>query len=385
MPFTFRRKVILALWKNTLSGKSQALSAYKNELLSFLKNTQNTLQVAVMPDYFQDRIVNLEYSIKQFSSTLKEIAQRKGGSIDQIPQTNLYGGNAINVSFALAALGCKVTPIAVTDKSGKEQLRLRLKKYGISTAQIKVMQKASKTTALEFNTANGKTNLMLRDLGSLSDFGPSNLTKDDYEIVENADYVCIFNWAGTKTFGTELAKTVFNHAKIKGKAKTYYDTADPTPNKEQIPQLIEQVLKTPCVDILSLNENEAVQYASAISHEILDRKQKIEFNELALKSAQILAKHFEARIDLHTTTFSATITKKHAVLVPAYKINAQRATGAGDAWDAGNIIGDANHLTDECRLALANVVAACYLSNPDGAHPNRQELAKFIHKTTPLQ
>jgi len=83
---------------------------------------------------------------------------------------------------------------------------------------------------------------------------------------------------------------------------------------------------------------------------------------------------------LHTTAFSATVTKKKEVVVPAFKVKVLRATGAGDAWNAGNILGDDNDLSDECRLALANAVAACYLANPAGSHPTRQNLVQFIEE-----
>ena len=97
-------------------------------------------------------------------------------------------------------------------------------------------------------------------------------------------------------------------------------------------------------------------------------------------SAQILAKTLQARIDLHTTSFSVTVKRDGAVFVPSFKIKALRATGAGDAWDAGNIMGEANGLSDEGRLTLANAVSACYLSDPEGEHPTRKKLAKFMRK-----
>ena len=68
-------------------------------------------------------------------------------------------------------------------------------------------------------------------MGALADFGPANLDESDYSLIENADYVCLFNWAGTLKFGTELAQAVFERAKRSGKGKTYYDTADPTPKR----------------------------------------------------------------------------------------------------------------------------------------------------------
>ncbi len=278
----------------------------------------------------------------------------------------------------MAALGAKVTPIICTDEFGLQQINFRLKQYRVDTSHIKLVAKPSKTTALELETQEGKANVMLRDLGSLADFGPSDLTDSDYSLIESADYTCLFNWAGTKKFGTQLAETVFRRAKEKGSGKTYLDTADPTPNKEKTHDLMRKVLKTSHVDILSLNENEAIFYARLISHEIDEQKTELTFEELALEAARILTKNLTARIDLHTTAFSATLTKKTEVVVPAFRIKPLRVTGAGDAWNAGNIIAGGNSVPDECRLALANAVSACYLSDPVGKHPNRQRLIKFI-------
>jgi sugar/nucleoside kinase (ribokinase family) len=353
----------------------------KDELLSFLKEAPKKLDVVVMPDFFLDRLINLNYEAPRFFSMVADVVKRKGGSVDGIAQTEIRGGNAINTSSALAALGVKVTPIVCTNKLGLQQIDFYLKRYRVDTSHTKILEKASLTTALELKTETGKANVMLRDLGSLADFGPSNLTDDDYKLIENADYVCLFNWAGTRKFGTELAQTVFHRAKAKGKGKTYYDTADPTPNRDKIPELMEQVLKTRQVDILSVNENEAICYAALLKKEAIVHEGKPRFDELAMESARILAKHLSTRIDLHTTSFSATFTKKSEIVVPAFKVKTLRATGAGDAWNAGNILGDGNALSDEYRMALANAVAACYLSDPEGMHPTRQKLVKFIENS----
>jgi sugar/nucleoside kinase (ribokinase family) len=357
------------------------VTRYKDELLSFLKETHKKLDVVVMPDFFLDRLINLNCDAPHFSSMVANVANRKGGSIDGIAQTDIRGGNAINTASALAALEVKVMPIVCTNKLGLQQINFYLKRYRVDTSHIKLSAKASITTALELKTENGKANVMLRDVGSLADFSPSDLTDEDYALIENADYVCLFNWAGTKKFGTELAETVFRRAKTKGKCKAYFDTADPTPNKAKIPELMEKVLKTSQVDILSLNENEAVCYAALLDAEINAKRTRMRFDELAMEAARVLAKHLSARIDLHTTEFSATVTKKHEVVVPAFKVKTLRATGAGDAWNAGNILGDGNALSDECRIALANAVAACYLSDPEGMHPTRQKLVKFIENS----
>jgi sugar/nucleoside kinase (ribokinase family) len=131
---------------------------------------------------------------------------------------------------------------------------------------------------------------------------------------------------------------------------------------------------------VSVNENEAVLYASQLSDEIKKLGRKLRFEELAKESARILALHISARVDLHTTSFSATFTKKGETLAPAFEVPVLRATGAGDAWNAGNILGDAYKLSDDCRLSLANAVAAYYISSPSGIHPTRKQLMKFCEK-----
>jgi sugar/nucleoside kinase (ribokinase family) len=350
----------------------------KHELLNFLKAAPKKLNVVVMPDFFLDRLVSLDYDPASFSSMVQAIVDRKGGSIDGIAQTDIRGGNAVNTASALAALGAAVTPIVCTSKLGLQQINFHLERYDMDTSHVKLSAKASVTTALEFKAEAGKANVMLRDVGSLSDFSPSSLTDEDYDAIERADYVCLFNWVGTRKFGTALAQAVFGRAKTKGKGKTYYDTADPTPNSTKMPELMEKVLKTRQLDVLSVNENEAVSYAALLDSGISEKRGKLRFEELAMEAARTLAKHLQARVDLHTTSFSATFTAKGEAVVPAFKIQALRATGAGDAWNAGNIVGDANGLSDECRLALANAVAACYLADPTGEHPTRQKLSKFI-------
>jgi len=357
----------------------------KSELLSFLKATSKKLDVVVLPDFFLDRLISVDCDVTDFFSMVKAVADRKGGSIDGIAQTDIRGGNSINTASALAALGVTVTPIVCTSKLGLQQIKFHLNRYGVDTSHVKLSAKASVTTALEFKAETGKANVMLRDVGSLADFDPSSLTDADYDLVERADYVCLFNWVGTRKFGTTLAQAVFGRVKAKGKGKTYYDTADPTPNSAKMPELIEKVLKTRQLDVLSVNENEAISYAALLDSEMSVQRGKLRFEELAMEAARVLAKHLQARIDLHTTSFSATLTAKGETVVPAFKIKALRATGAGDAWNAGNILGDGNGLSDECRLALANAVAACYLADPNGEHPTRQKLAKFIENSAGME
>jgi sugar/nucleoside kinase (ribokinase family) len=353
------------------------------EVQRFLKRKTEEFSVVVMPDFFLDRLINLKCNIKRFSENLENVGRRKGGCIDGIEQTELRGGNAINTASALAALDVRVVPIACTSILGLQIIKFFLEPWEVDLSHIKTFKRLSMTTAMELESNNEKVNIMLRDTGDLANFGHHHLGDDDFEAVENADYVCVFNWAGTKRYGTELAKTVFRHVKTKGKGKTYYDTADPTPNREKIPELVKNVLRREDLDILSVNENEAVLYASQLSYEIRKLGKKLRLEELAKESARILASHISARVDLHTTSFSATFTKKRESIAPAFQVPVLRATGAGDAWNAGNILGDACKLSDDCRLSLANAVAAYYISSRGGMHPTRKKLMKFCEKLKP--
>jgi ribokinase len=329
-----------------------------------------------MPDFFLDRLVNLHTNLQSFHKDLARVTERKGGSIDNIEQSELRGGNAVNTASALASLGVHVIPIICTNRIGLQVIKLYLGSGKTDLSHVKLFDKASITTALEFEAGGGKTNVMLRDVGALASFGTQHLNNNDVEAIENADYVCVFNWAGTRRFGTELAKNVFHRVKTSGRGKTYLDTADPTPNKNKIPSLMKSVLKRSDLDILSANENEAICYASQIGTQT--ETNSLRLDQAAKKAAKALASQIPARVDLHTTGFSATFKGTEEIVVPAFRVPVLRATGAGDAWNAGNIVGDANKLSDSSRLALANAAAACYISSADGTHPTLKQLASFF-------
>ncbi len=338
-------------------------------------------RVAVMPDFFLDRFISWDGGIGQFSRSILDVAKRKGGSIDNVAQVQVRGGNAVNTAAALAALGVDIFPIIHTSKFGLNLLKLYFQPLDIDFSHVKTNGSASITTALEFGDSRGRSNVMLRDLGSLQNFGASDLEEEDFALLEKMDYVCVFNWAGTRRHGTELAKTVFGHVKTKGLGRTYYDTADPLPNRPKISGLVERVLLCPeLIDILSLNENEAITYAKNLAPKETARlRRKIKLRPtLVVECARLLAQRLASRIDLHTTTFSATYTKHEDAIVPSFKVKTLRATGAGDAWNAGNIYADANDFPTELRLMFANAVAAYYLRNPKCEHPQLSQLRSFL-------
>jgi sugar/nucleoside kinase (ribokinase family) len=357
------------------------LSWCVNDLLRCVKRTESReFNVAVMPDFFIDRFVTYPGDTKQFSTAISKVAERKGGNIHGVKQMEIRGGNAANTAAALAVLNVKVFPIITTSQFGLHLLNFFLGRYGVGLSHVKADGEAALTIAFEVVYGEEMVNIMMGDLGSLQNFGQENLTQDDYDLLRQVDYACVFNWASTRRWGTELAEEVFRYVKERGRGKTYYDTGDPTPNKRNISRLVEKILKSDLVDILSVNENEAFQYASQLDNRLKRLKSKLNHHELARECARTLAKHISARVDLHTTTFAGSFTHENEIVVPTFSVSGLRTTGAGDSWNAGNIYGDALKIPDSCRITMANAVAAYYVSSPTAEHPTIPKLIEFCQK-----
>jgi ribokinase len=77
--------------------------------------------IVVLNDFFLDRIIK----IQNLDDLYKQILEKSklGGSIRGIPQTDLKGGNATNVAYALARLGCPVSLITIADKTSSQIIK----------------------------------------------------------------------------------------------------------------------------------------------------------------------------------------------------------------------------------------------------------------------
>lgn len=354
------------------------LSWLTNDLLRVLKQAEKKdFSTVVMPDFFIDRFVAFPGDPEQFSTAVAAVAERMGGNIHRIKQVELRGGNAANTAAALASLGAKTYPIITTDALGLHLLKFYMDPLGVDLSYVKSDGKVSLTTALELPFRGERVNIMMGDLGSLPTFGPKKLTERDLNLLGDADYVGVFNWAATYKFGTSLAETVFRYVKEEGKAKTYFDSGDPTPNLKSISRLFRNVLQTRLLDVLSVNENEAFLYARHLDDGVKHLRRKLDHHEVAKECARILSKHLTARVDLHTAAFAGSFTRNDETIVPTFQVKVLRSTGAGDAWNAGNIYGDALQLPNSCRLTLANAVAAYYVSSRIAEHPTLPKLIKF--------
>jgi sugar/nucleoside kinase (ribokinase family) len=187
------------------------------------------------------------------------------------------------------------------------------------------------------------------------------------QTVSRSDIVCVLNWSLNEK-GTDLAKSVFKFAR-KYNVKTFFDTGDPNHRKNEIPELIKNVIIDKSLDILGLNENELLHYGDCT---------KANNKEDIISATVSLKEKISGRIDLHTSNFACTVNK-NCTIIPSLKLSKiYRITGAGDAWNAGNLFAELLNFDDDERLLFANIVAGCYITSSDPIHPSLKEIINFI-------
>ncbi|MDG6228759.1 MAG: carbohydrate kinase family protein [Candidatus Thermoplasmatota archaeon] len=330
-------------------------------------NDLKDYKVVLLPDFFIDHIVSFP-DFKEGMSTIQSRFMQGGGNIPGLTQVISQGGNAANTALALARLGVHSHLICRTDKLGIYLIEYFLKPYGVDISHAKGDGKNAYTVALEFG--KNHSNVFLQDPGSVTTFGVDDLNTQDWELIRSAHLVGVMNWSMNRK-GTYLASHVFEYAKNHD-VKTYIDTGDPSPRSMDIDDFLDTVFSKDIVDIMSLNENEIRKYSGHNQYET---------NDEIYEAGRILHQRIRSRLDVHTARCSYSITNSKQVCVdtvPLLKV--YRATGAGDVWNAGNIIGELLDFSFEQRLAFANLVAACYISKKEPIPPSSDEIKGFAMK-----
>lgn len=318
-----------------------------------------SFRVVAMPDFFLDYVLAFPGNLNEMAGAMVDVARRGGGNLLGWKHLVGRGGNASNFSAQLSSLGVNVVPVIETDDFGRAVLAQFLRDVDLS--HVTTTGSLSRTLAFEAEHTGRRVNIMASDPGSLSSFGPEKLVEKDKQLIREADFVCVFNW-NQNLKGTELAEEVFRIAKNEGAGLTFFDPGDPTSRAGDIPRLSEQVLSKGLVDVLSVNENELTQLASAVS-EKTDGFEGEEKNSL-FQAASVFSM-LGSRVDLHTLSFSATFIDGQRERVLCSRATPVKVTGAGDAWNAGDIFAQGMGLGHRERLTFANATAAAYLRKPD--------------------
>ena len=139
--------------------------------------------------------------------------------------------------------------------------------------------------------------------------------------------------------------------------------------------LVKEIIGREMVDVLSVNENETRIMARRLSAGRLPRNYK---RQDLVRVSGLLQDVLRVKLDVHTPIGSVSSTEEGQTWVPAIGKSAGLVTGAGDVWDAGDIVG---HLVDfpaQERLLFANACAYLYLRSRDRRMPTLNQTTNFL-------
>lgn len=312
-------------------------------------------RIVVLPDLYIDALAFMP-AWRTTRERLDAIARRGGGNLPIGPVEFKLGGNAANLALALARLGAQVDLIASTDELGRHLLERAARGTALRTRRVRVGARASVTLGLECDGAN----VMMSHAGPLSDFGPDQLAAEDWRLLEAADAVAFVNWSQNDQ-GTDLLRALSTRLDRRG-VFLYVDTGDPRARLPGARRLLKDAAVWKGVRALGLNENELRAFTGDEPGD-------------PLAAAQGLAQRLGTRLDLHTRRWAATVTPTSHVRVQAQTTPARRLTGAGDAWNAGNLAGHVLGWGDRERLLFAHEVATKYVTGIHGLPPTAKEVA----------
>jgi ribokinase len=334
--------------------------------------------ITVMPDFFVDRIIRLQ-SKEDFFNSLSEKARTGGGSIRGISTLDVKGGNAVNIAYSLAKLGMKTSLFTIADEIGLSVLRHVFSKFDGNKINLRITKgKHGHTTAFEFSTdkcSSSKVNVMVSDVGDNINFGPDRITsEEDLSILKNSDGVMVVNW-GSNLKGSQLSEYVFKNSP---KALHFVDPADIENRKDDFLVTLRQISQF--TDVLSINENECNSLLSAIGFPPLIPQNGSYTVDNIKNAAMMLAKEIGISIDLHTRNGAAWSNGNEIVFVHPIMVEPKTLTGAGDTWDAADIVGYLAGLEPKERLLFSNAYASLYVRNPFGEPASLREVVDMLER-----
>jgi ribokinase len=226
----------------------------------------------------------------------------------------------------------------------------------------------------ENTEGDSRVNVMLSDVGDNADFGKGRInTQNHINILNRADAVIVANWASNLK-GTELMKFAFESSP---KALHFVDPADFQLRKEEFVEILAVLANQ--IDVLSINENECNTLGSSLGLGTLLPWQSYtrqEIKDAALK----LSEKTGISIDIHTKLGSAWSNGKDSEIVPAIRSEIKTLTGAGDVWDAADIIAYLSGLDPIDRLTFANAASSLYIRNQFAESPTLEEVVELLDR-----
>ncbi len=325
-----------------------------------LDSRLNSSYIVVMHDFFIDRIVRVCSDADRLFNAIRDKIFAGGGSIRGIEQYEIKGGNAVNLAYALCMLNARCRLVTIADEYGSSILKNTFS--GMSNIEvITIKGKQGYTVSLEFSN---KANVMLSDVGDNAYFGYDRLNGLEY-VFANVACIAMVNWASNNK-GNELALHVFNKG---SKALHFIDPADISGRGKELVDM----LRSCRVDVLSINENECRVLCNTLGLDMLPYNYSLDD---VIKACKSIASELDVSVDIHTPKCSVTSFNGEVSYAESFKVDTKILTGAGDVWDAGDIIGYICNFDAYTRLVFANACAALYVKNC--SVPRLKDVYEFI-------
>ncbi len=319
---------------------------------SKLQTIFNGIKSTTLADVFIDRIVKVP-DLDKLVTDAKAKSAVGGGSIRGIKQTEIVGGNATNIAYALVKFGSETELFAIGDEFTRRLLDLRFQEF--DNIKINMLKgKPGFTIALETDH-NNDSNIMISDVGGIEKFNGIDITTNYLKIIEESDIVIISNWASNLD-GNQLVNEIFSTAKDSIKL---LDFADLSTSTSRLQELIDNMKNNKIIDMISLNENECQILGKFLGLKNISAEYTI--NEIKTMAADI-SSILGTIIDIHTPIGSCSAANGDVEFVESFPVKPMILTGAGDVWNAINILGLKKELSTINRLNLANAAAASYIS-----------------------
>ena len=326
--------------------------------------------VVVMADFFVDRIIKFKSKQELLDIIIRKV-ELGAEAVPGIRTLERAGGKAVNVAHCLARLGIDVTLFTIADKIGSYII-----KNTFSSLEDKINLRIKNgiqgyNTAFEFVDEVSKVSLS--DRGDNTKFGPKMISsEDDLSDLNDAAAVALVDWS-SNTLGTDLAGYVFNNSK---KALHFVDPGDIRGREKEVYNLLSVIRDAK--GILSLNENELKSILNILNFD--SSFLEADTGEKLQESLKIFARQVGFNIDLHAKKYTASSNGDYTAIFPTRKVQIRSLLGAGDSWDAADILGYLAGLDPMERLIFSNLYCSLYISNLESEPATMADVIQLLRE-----
>ncbi len=257
------------------------------------------------------------------------------------------GGKGANISVALAKLGVPVGIIGAVGEDIFGEMALKeLEENGVDVSRVIKIKERTGFTAVIVDSKGENT--MFNFLGANVLFSPEHI---DWTFIDEYDILVAQAGVSSDTF-----LEIVSMAKRSGMT-VFVDTSYPS----EIPE-------------------EAYSYMDYISPNLRELAGITGLNDPLKGAKKLISKGVETVIVKMGKEGVLIVDEKSSKQIKALDVKAVDTTGAGDAFDAGFILGKIKGLSDEESVNLGNVCAAISVMKKGASisSPSMDELRNFI-------